>query len=148
MNSSELGDFSQIENPEKFIESLITFERVQNVIMRIKNNFMRETLLKVLDKSEDIGLLKKVAILGSSFLLKEQKETEQFMERVKKGEVTVGEVIEFRNKRIYAIYCPLCLEEIEKEQKLIRCSPCKEIYHEKCFRDEFINDDKCSECKN
>ena len=63
MNSSELGDFSQIENPEKFIESLITFERVQNVIMRIKNNFIRETLLKVLDKSEDIGLLKKLQFL-------------------------------------------------------------------------------------
>ena len=148
MSSSDLGDSSQVQNSEDSFDSLLTFERVQDSLMEIKNNFMRETFLELLGNGEDKGKMKAAAILGISFLLKEREETEQFMERLKKGEMTVGEFMEFRNNRIYAIYCPLCLEQIKKEQKLISCSSCKEIYHEKCFRDQFHNDDKCSQCKN
>ena len=116
--------------------------------MRLKNNFLRETFLEILGDGKDKGRLECAANLGMTFLLKQQKEADEFWEKLKKGGVTVGEFIEFRNNRINAIYCPLCLEEIKKENKLVECRSCKDIYHEKCFRDEFNNDDMCWGCKN
>ena len=116
MSSSDLGDSSQVQNSENSFDSLLTFERVQDSLMEIKNNFMRETFLELLGNGEDKGKMKAAAILGISFLLKEREETDQFMERLKKGEVTVGEFMEFRNNRIYAIYCPLCLEQIKRSK--------------------------------
>ena len=124
-----------------------SFEFVYDITMRLKNIFLRETFLEILGNGEDKSRLICAANLSLIFLNKQQQEAVAFMERIKKGGVTVGELIEFRKHRINAIYCPLCLEEIIEDNKTIECCSCKNIFHEQCFREEFNSSDKCDECK-
>ena len=108
---------------------------------------MQETFLEILGNGEGKSRLICAANLSLIFLTKQQQEADAFMEGIKKGEVTVGELIEFREDRINAIYCPLCLEEIKKDNKTIECSSFKNIFHEQWFREEYNSGDKCDECK-
>ena len=124
-----------------------SFEQSYNIIMKLKNNFLRETFLDILGDGEDPNRLKCAFFYGIKYLSKQQKEADEFMEKVNRGEVTVGELFYFYQHRINAIYCVCCLEEIKEENKVTKCIECGNIFHEKCFNENFNFGGKCEACE-
>ena len=87
MSLSNLDDSKIVQDHLPF------FEFVYDITMRLKNIFLRETFLEILGNGEDKSRLICAANLSLIFLNKQQQEAVAFMERIKKGGVTVGELI-------------------------------------------------------
>ena len=87
------------------VDNSLSFNDVYDIIMRIKNNFLRENLLLVLEYSKDPERLNKVAKSSIYLLLKQQKEADEFRKRIQRGEVTVQELASFCENRWHSIYC-------------------------------------------
>ena len=140
-------DIQNTNEPPIYPNIDLSFEQVYDIIMSLKNFFLRETFLEILGNGEDKNRLNCAGILGIQFLLKQQKEADEFTEKLNRGEVTVGELAYFCEHRKFAIYCLLCLEEIEKDNKVTKCIECGNIFHEKCFNEEFNFGGKCLACE-
>ena len=145
MSSTSVEGSNRAENPAHSSGIVISFQLVCSIIMSLKSEFLKSILLFFLGESKDPLVLLSVFDLSAKFLLKQKAEEDEFMEREKAGDVTLEELIEFRQSRINAIYCLICIEEIAKDNKIIECDSCKLIYHEQCFRKEGT-DDKCGAC--
>ncbi|OMP04961.1 Zinc finger, RING-type [Corchorus capsularis] len=52
-----------------------------------------------------------------------------FVEAKKQGGLSSGGVKEIEERTV----CPVCLEEMEKEEKLLACSTCRNLIHEECL---------------
>ena len=145
MSSTSVEGSNPTENPGHSSGIVIYFQLVCTIIMSLKSEFLKSILLLFLGESKDPLVLLSSFNLSVKFLLKQKAEEDEFMEREKAGDVTLEELIEFRQSRINAIYCLICIEEITKDNKIIECDSCKLIYHEQCFRKESTGD-KCGAC--
>ena len=103
-------DIQNTNEPPIYPNIDLSFEQVYDIIMSLKNFFLRETFLEILRNGEDKNRLNCAGILGIQFLLKQQKEADEFTEKLNRGEVTVGELAYFCEHRKFAIYCLLCLK--------------------------------------
>ena len=134
MSSNNVEDSKPAENPAQSSSLVITTQLVFNIIMSLKSEFLRDMSLAAL------------FLQSIKFLEKQMKEEDEFKERVKAGDVTLGELIEFRENQIYANYCLICLEKMNKDSKICQCASCMFVFHEECFRKQ-NTDDTCEECK-
>ena len=125
-----------------------SFEDTYDNIMSIKNNFLRELVLESLGDGEDQEKVNSAFKFSTLLLLKQKKEADEFWERIKRGEATVGDLCEFCENRWHSIYCLICLEQIRKEDKVIKCSSCGFDFHEQCFKEGDNSGDVCKVCKN
>ena len=146
MSSTSVKDSNTAENPTHSSGIVISFQFVCTMVMSIKSEFLKSILLFLLGEGKDPLVLLSVFDFSANFLLKQKAEEDKFMERVKAGDVSLEELIEFHQSRINAIYCLSCKEEITKDNKIIECDSCKYIFHAQCFRKESTND-KCRACK-
>ena len=146
MSSNNVEDSKPAENPAQSSSLVITTQLVFNIIMSLKSEFLRDMLLLVLEHIEDQLSLAALFLQSIKFLEKQMKEEDEFKERVKAGDVTLGELIEFRESQIHANYCLICLEKINKDNKICQCASCMFVFHEECFRKQ-NTDDTCEECK-
>ena len=83
--------------------------------MSLKSEFLRAILMLLLGDGENQLCLIRAFDLSIKFLSKQKLEEDAFSERVKSGNVTLGELIEFQQSRVNSIYCLSCLEEIKKD---------------------------------
>ena len=144
MSSTDVKDSNPAKNPTHSL--VITAQLVFNIIMSHKNEFLRDILLFLLENNEDQLSLMALFLRSIKLVVKQKNEEDEFNERVKAGDVTFGELIEFRESQIHANYCLICLEKINKDNKICQCVSCKYVYHEQCFRKQ-STDDKCEGCK-
>ncbi len=147
MSSTNFENSDPAQNSSVSRDFVPSFELTLKLIMALKSNYLRETFLIYLGKGEDKFRLLFAAGLSVKFLLKQKEEDDEFNERVKKGEITYGELVKFREEQINAIYCPICWGKIKKDDKVFQCR-CTIIFHEKCFREENDSEDKCVACRN
>ena len=145
MSSTDVKDSNPAENPTHSL--VITTQLVSNIIMSLKSEFLRDVLLLLLDNNEDNLSLTALFLRSIQLLVKQKEEEDEFKERVKAGDVTLGELIEFRESQIHAEYCLICLEKINKDNKTCQCACCMFAFHEQCFRNQNTGD-KCPACRN
>ena len=145
MSSTDVKDSNPAENPTHSL--VITAQLVFNIIMSLKSEFLRDILLLLLDNNEDNLSLTALFLRSIKLLVKQKEEEDEFKERVKAGDVTLGELIEFRESQIHADYCLICLEKINKDNKICQCDSCMLVYHEQCFRKQSTGD-ICGGCQN
>ena len=145
MSSTDVKDSNPAENPTHSL--VITTQLVSNIIMSLKSEFLRDVLLLLLDNNEDNLSLTALFLRSIQLLVKQKEEEDEFKERVKAGDVTLGELIEFRESQIHANYCLICLEKINKDNKTCQCACCMFAFHEQCFRNQNTGD-KCPACRN
>ena len=146
MSSTDVKDSNPAENPAHSSSLVITAQLVFNIIMSLKNEFLRDILLLLLEENEDHLSLAALFLRSIKLLVKQKNEEDEFKERVKAGEVTLGELIEFRESQIHANYCLICFEKINKDNKICQCFSCMFVFHEQCFRKQNTGE-KCEACK-
>ena len=144
MSSTDVKDSNPAKNPTHSL--VITAKLVFNIIMSLKNEFLRDTLLLLLENNEDQLTLIGLFLRAIKLVVKQKNEEDEFKERVKAGDVTLGELIEFRENQIHANYCLDCFEKINKDNKICKCASCMLVFHKKCFRKQ-NTDGICRACK-
>ena len=146
MSSTDVKDSNPAENPAHSSSLVITFQLVFNIIMSLKSEILRNTLLLLLENGEDQLSLVAIFLQSIKCLSEQKDEEDKFMERVKAGGVTLGELIEFRESQMKANYCLICLKKINKDNIICQCSSCMFVFHDQCFKKD-STDDKCGACK-
>ena len=138
------------EISEDNVDNSLSFNDIYDIIMRIKNNFLRENLLLALEYSKDPERLNNVAKSSIYLLLKQQKEADEFEKRIQRGEVTVQELASFCENRWHSIYCLSCFEQIKNTNtdKVIKCSSCELCFHKECFEKGNNSGDICIVCRD
>ena len=147
MSSTNVKDSNPAENPGHSSCFVITAELVYSIIMSLKCEFLRDILLLLLEDNRDQWSLLSLFIRSIKSLESQKKEEDEFIERAKTRNVTLGEVIEFHESQVHAIYCLICLEKINKDNKTCQCACCMFAFHEQCFRNQNTGD-KCPACRN
>ena len=147
MSATNFENSDPAQNSSASPDFVPSFELTLKLIKALKNNHLREIFLILLGKGEDMFRLLVATDLSLKFLLIQKEEDDEFSERVKKGEITYGEYVKFQDEQINAIYCPICLGKIKKDDKIFLCG-CRIIFHEKCFREEDGSEDKCRSGRN
>ena len=146
MSSTNVKDSNPTENPGHSSRLVITAELVYSIIMTLKGEFLRDILLFLLENNRDQLSLVALFLRSIKLLERQKKEEDEFNEKLKKGDVTLGEIIEFRESQVHADYCLICLEKINKDSKICQCASCMFVFHEECFRKQ-NTDGICEECK-
>ena len=147
MSSTNVKDSNPTENPGHSSCFVITAEMVYSIIMSLKCEFLRDILLLLLENNRDQLSLVALFLRSIKLLERQKKEEDEFNEKLKKGDVTLGEIIEFRESQVHADYCLICLEKINKDNKTCQCACCMFAFHEQCFRNQNTGD-KCPACRN
>ena len=92
MSSTDVKDSNPAENPAHSSSLVITFQLVFNIIMSLKSEILRDTLLLLLENGEDQLSLVAIFLQSIKCLSEQKDEEDKFMERVKAGGVTLGEL--------------------------------------------------------
>ena len=125
-----------------------TYEEAYDTIMCLKNNFLRGMFLSILGSGDDQEKIEHSYALASYYLMRQKKEADEFWEKIKRSEVTVGEFLEFREHRINALYCPVCIEEVKEDSKYFKCVECQNVFHEDCSKKVNNGVVRCIACIN
>ena len=100
MSSTNVKDSNPTENQGHSSRLVITAELVYSIIMSLKGEFLRDILLLLLENNRDQLSLVALFLRSIKLLERQKKEEDEFNEKLKKGDVTLGEIIEFRESKI------------------------------------------------
>ena len=96
MSSTNVKDSNPTENPGHSSRLVITAELVYSIIKSLKGEFLRDILLLLLENNRDQLSLVALFLRSIKLLERQKKEEDEFNEKLKKGDVTLGEIIEIR----------------------------------------------------